>query len=155
MFTSLHVPPNPPGCGGRPQHCGVDGAAALVPHDGCITPHRSPRHVSFRDASCCALLFPIYYVFACSDLFVYCPPSLANFPTRIAFIHESPPFLSLTRARSHCRREEARTLFPLFKVSRSVPGPSSIILLSSLPSLFHIPCLLLPCPSPGCRGRGG
>lgn len=86
--------------------------------------------------SAAALLFQIYYVLACSDLFVYSPPSPANFPAWIAVIHESPPFLSLTRARSHCRREEARTLFPLFKVSRSVPGPgaSSVLLPTPLVS---------------------
>lgn len=97
-----------------------------------------------------ALLFWIYDVFACSDLFVYSPPSPANFPTWIAFIHESPPFLSLTRARWNCRREEARTLFPLFKVSRSVPGPgaSSVLLPTLRVFMFDV-------HPPGCGGRGG
>lgn len=80
------------------------------------------------------------------------PPSLANFSARIAFIHESPPFLSLTRARSNCRREEARTLFPLFKVTRLVPGPGASSVL--LPTLrVSCPCPLPPRPPPGCRGR--
>lgn len=102
--------------------------------------------------SAAALLFQIYCVFACSDLFVYSPPSPANFSAWIAFIHESPPFLSLTRARSNCRREEARTLFPLFKVTRLVPGPGASSAL--LPTLrVSCPCSLPPRPPPGCRGR--
>lgn len=80
-----------------------------------------------------------------ADLFVYSPPSPANFPTWIAFIHESPPFLSLTRARSNCRREEARTLFPLFKVSRSVPGPGASSVL--LPTPAFVSCSMFA-PSP-------
>lgn len=125
---------------------GLKGAAALVP------PQRGTAWLPItlrtvfhsQTLSAAALLFQIYYVFACSDLFVYSPPSPANFPAWIVFIHESPPFLSLTRARSNCRREEARTLFPLFKVSRSVPGlgASSVLL----------PTLLVSCsmfaPSP-------
>lgn len=121
MFASLGVGPVPP-CAGD----AVSGAAGAGQTGGQRGTAWLPTalRAAFRShtLSAAALLFQIYDVLACSDLFVYSPPSPANFPARIAFIHESPPFLSLTRARSHCRREEARTLFPLFKVSRSVPG---------------------------------
>lgn len=88
------------------------------------------------------LLFFCFRLIVCLLALMYLfipPPSLANFSTRIAFIHESPPFLSLTRARSHCRREEARTLFPLFKVTRLVPGTGA-------PA--HPPCLVFHVCSP-------
>lgn len=142
---------------------------------GSLSVGRTPRcHPQLLSAA--ALLFRTHCVFACSDVFIYSPPSLANFSARIAFIHESPPFLSLTRARSHCRREEARTLFPLFKVTRLVPGPGGQ---HCAPA--HPPCLVFrvrspqppppsrkaPCPAahmepdghwdshPLCRGCGG
>lgn len=99
-------------------------------------PHLTPRcHPQIPPAA--ALLFRTHYVFACSDVFIYSPPSLANFSARITFIHESPPFLSLTRARSNCRRKEARTLFPLFKVTRLVPGMGA--------STVLLPTLLVSC----------
>lgn len=109
---------------------------------GSLSVGRTPRcHPQLLSAA--ALLFRTHCVFACSDVFIYSPPSLANFSARIAFIHESPPFLSLTRARSHCRREEARTLFPLFKVTRLVPGPGGQ---HCAPA--HPPCLVFRVRSP-------